>query len=176
MAGESCLSPGKAGASKTGCQMPAAQDWGAGNHLGTMGLMWLGGLGWSLTSFISCTLGPTCLCFSGLVNLEFPLMLGLPCTKYVCPQLVPSLMQCKYETVEEAAQWASISFKEITPVLATGRPCTLLAKEINRSQQWLKPQELFTAGLLSLPRNGGCIYDLNMVTSSLCCYIPVAAW
>lgn len=47
----------------------------------------------------------------------------------------PSLMHCKCETVEEAAQWDSSSFKQIVPVPATGTACTLLAKEINRPQQ-----------------------------------------
>jgi len=46
-------------------------------------------------------------------------------------------MHCKCETVEEAAQWDSSSFKQISPVPAAGQPCTLLAEEINSPQQRL---------------------------------------
>lgn len=88
-----------------------------------------------------------------------PLVLGLTCAGCACPQLQPS----HTAVVEETAQWDSSSLKQTTPFPATGQSCTLMAKEINR------PQQFEATGLLFLSGNGGCIQGVNLdVVTSLC--------
>lgn len=63
-----------------------------------------------------------------------PLSLGLTCAEWACPLLQPS--HAANEGLEETAQWDSSSFKQTTPIPATGQSCTLMAKGIHRPQQF----------------------------------------
>lgn len=156
--------------------MPAAQDEGAGSQLGAVGPMYMGGLGWSLTPFMSCTVSPSFLCFSGLGNF------GLPCSplmlEHVCPQLPP--LSC----TANVRLWKTL--QSGTPALSNrsllSLPQANLApcwqkKLTGVSSDCLRPQGLFTIGPLSLPGNGGFIQSLNLdlVISSLHGHLPVAA-
>ena len=146
-----------------------------------MGPTWLGGLGWSLTPVISCTVSPSCLCFSGLGNLGLlcsPSLLELPCAEYVRPQLPP--LSC----TANVRLWKKLHSG--TPALSNRSALFLLQanlapcwpkKSTALSSDCLRPQGLFTAGLLSLPENRSYIQglNLNMVTSSLQGHIPVSA-
>lgn len=95
-----------------------------------------------------------------------PLSLGLTCAEWACPLLQPP--HGANEGMEETAQRDSSSFKQTTPIPATGQSCTLMAKGINRPQQF-EAMGALSAGLLFLSGNGGCIqgFNLNMVTSYL---------
>lgn len=100
-----------------------------------------------------------------------PLVLGLACAECASPHRLQM-----WDWGRDCTVWDSSSLKQTIPIPATGQSCTLMAKEINRPQQFEATEPPCCRA--PFPVREWRLHpglNLNMVTSSLHGHVAVAA-